>query len=140
MLYFLADGIYTSWPLFRKSIHRPLDELELLFTKPQEEIRKDIERWFNVLQSSFLIMKKENRRWEKCEIIHISVTYIVFHNILARLVKMGRVAEENDVEILTELYDEQEQLDGATDMIGDLGNPEYGAIDAFITSLEDQAE
>jgi hypothetical protein len=47
--YYLADGIYPSWPTFVKTVHNPADEKCKRFAKDQETARKDVERAFGVL-------------------------------------------------------------------------------------------
>jgi len=51
MAYYLADGIYPSYPTFVKSIRLPRSEPDKLFAKYQERFWKDIERAFGVLQA-----------------------------------------------------------------------------------------
>ncbi|XP_047959808.1 uncharacterized protein LOC125205052 [Salvia hispanica] len=51
MWYYLADGIYPSWPAFFKTISCPIGERRVLFAAKQESARKDVERAFGVLQS-----------------------------------------------------------------------------------------
>lgn len=110
-LYFLGDGIYPSWPLFVKPIHHPVDEHERTFTKNQEAIRKDIERCFGVLQARFGVLRRENRRWDVNEVVGISNACVVLHNMLVNLISLGGLnAEENDGNVLTELYDEDEEM------------------------------
>ena len=43
MAYYLADGIYPSYPTFVKSIRLPQSEPDKLFAKYQEGCQKDIE-------------------------------------------------------------------------------------------------
>jgi hypothetical protein len=49
--YYLADGIYPSWPTFVKTVRNPADEKCKKIAKEQEVARKDVERAFGVLQS-----------------------------------------------------------------------------------------
>ena len=49
--YYLADGIYPSWPVLVKSIRHPGDDATAFFAKRQEATRKDIERTFEILQA-----------------------------------------------------------------------------------------
>ncbi|XP_074356370.1 uncharacterized protein LOC141696082 [Apium graveolens] len=49
--YYLADGIYPSWPIFVKTITKPQDNKRKYFATAQESVRKDVERAFGVLQS-----------------------------------------------------------------------------------------
>ncbi|XP_047979474.1 uncharacterized protein LOC125221398 [Salvia hispanica] len=51
MGYYLADGIYPSWPVFMKSIKHPVGPKKNYFATRQEAARKDVERAFGALQS-----------------------------------------------------------------------------------------
>ena len=51
MVYYLADGIYSSYPTFVKSIRLLQSEPNKLFAQVQEGYQKDIERAFGVLQA-----------------------------------------------------------------------------------------
>uniref|UniRef100_A0A336LWR2 CSON006715 protein n=1 Tax=Culicoides sonorensis TaxID=179676 RepID=A0A336LWR2_CULSO len=42
--YWLADGIYTDWPIFVKTISESSNHKAALFSKNQESLRKDVER------------------------------------------------------------------------------------------------
>ncbi|XP_063944669.1 uncharacterized protein LOC108212054 [Daucus carota subsp. sativus] len=53
--YYLADGIYPSWPTFVKTISKPQGNKKKYFANAQESVRKDVERAFGVLQSRFAI-------------------------------------------------------------------------------------
>lgn len=94
LCYFLVDGIYFPWPIFAKPIHDPMDTGEQIYTKKQEARRKDIERCFGVLQSRFQILRRENMRWDKREIVRISETCVILHNILIRMMQKGAFDEE----------------------------------------------
>ncbi|CAJ2631401.1 unnamed protein product [Trifolium pratense] len=50
MTYYLADGIYPSYPTFVKSIRLPQSEPDKLFAKYQEGCRKDIEHLSSVIK------------------------------------------------------------------------------------------
>jgi hypothetical protein len=56
MGYYLADGIYPSCATFVKTIPEPQGNKKKYFAKAQESVRKDVERAFGVLQSSFAIV------------------------------------------------------------------------------------
>jgi hypothetical protein len=61
--YYLADGIYPSWPPFVKTVRNPADEKCKRFAKEQEAARKDVERAFGVLQSKWAIVRYPARTW-----------------------------------------------------------------------------
>ncbi|XP_047940316.1 uncharacterized protein LOC125187729 [Salvia hispanica] len=46
MGYYLADGIYTRWLVFVKTISCPMGDRRVLFAAKQESARKDVERAF----------------------------------------------------------------------------------------------
>lgn len=77
-----------------KPIQKPLDDTELENIKKQEDICLDIERCLGVLQSLLDILRKENRRWEKREIVRTSEACIVPHNIFVRLVQISGFGDE----------------------------------------------
>jgi hypothetical protein len=56
MAYYLADGIYSSYPTFVKSIRLPRSEPDKLLAKYHEGCRKDIKHAFGVLQARFKII------------------------------------------------------------------------------------
>ena len=65
MGYYLTYGIYPQWEIFVKTIQSPLGNKRKYFAKAQEEIRKDVERAFGVLQSRFAIVCGPARFWDK---------------------------------------------------------------------------
>jgi hypothetical protein len=54
--YYLADGIYTDWAVFVKTLLEPRGLEQKHFVKMQEGCRKDVERAFGVLQALFAIV------------------------------------------------------------------------------------
>lgn len=110
-LYFLGDGIYPNWPLFAKPIHQPTTDQEQVYTKRQEAIRKDIERCFGVIQARFEVLRRENRRWVKGDIVRTSEVCAILHNMLINMEKSGEVFDEENDNLVMEMYnDEQEVL------------------------------
>ena len=82
MAYYLADGIYPSYPTFVKSIRLPQSEPNKLFTKYQEGYRKDIERAFGVLQARFKIIREPARMWKISDLAIIVRSCIILHNMI----------------------------------------------------------
>lgn len=66
--YFLADGIYPSWPIFVLPIHATEIARENTYYKSKEEQRKAIERNFGLLQARFKTLRHEDHRCFKGEI------------------------------------------------------------------------
>jgi hypothetical protein len=62
--YYLADGIYTEWSTFVKTIYEPTEEKNRRFAKRQEACRKDVERAFGVLQPRWAIVHHPARSTE----------------------------------------------------------------------------
>ncbi|XP_024164066.1 uncharacterized protein LOC112171055 [Rosa chinensis] len=62
--YYLADGIYPTWPTFMKSIPRPTRPKDMKFSQAQEGYRKDVERCFGILQSRFSIVRGEEKTFD----------------------------------------------------------------------------
>jgi len=82
MTYYLADGIYPSYPTFVKSIRLPQSEPDKLFAKHQEGCRKDIERAFGVLQARFKIIREPARLWDIADLGIIMRSCIILHNMI----------------------------------------------------------
>jgi hypothetical protein len=56
MGHYLADGIYSEWATFVKTIRVPENRVEAEFAKAQEASQKDIKRALGVLQARFAIV------------------------------------------------------------------------------------
>jgi hypothetical protein len=82
MTYYLADGIYPSYPTFVKSIRLPQSEPDKLFAQYQEACRKDIERAFGVLQARFKIIREPARLWDIADLSIIMRSCIILHNMI----------------------------------------------------------
>ncbi|XP_058774200.1 uncharacterized protein LOC131648464 [Vicia villosa] len=82
MAYYLANGIYPSYPAFVKSIRLPQSEPDKLFAKYQEGCRKDIERAFGVLQARFKIIREPVHLWDITDLALIMRSCIILHNMI----------------------------------------------------------
>ncbi|KAK2445044.1 hypothetical protein QL285_016018 [Trifolium repens] len=71
MTYYLADGIYPSYPTLVKSIRLPITEQDKLFAKYQEVCRKDVERACEPAQM-----------WDIGDLTIIMRTCIILHNMI----------------------------------------------------------
>ena len=116
--YFLGDGIYPRYPIFVLPIHETEEEGKKRYSKRQEGRRKDIERAFGVIKARFRILRNEDFRWYKGDILICSRTCVILHNILVRMNQEGHfvedlAAEADDFNIITEMF-EYEQRSAAT--------------------------
>lgn len=106
--YYLADGIYPSWPVLIKSIQYPGDAATGFFAKRQESARKDIERTFGILQARWSIIKQPGRLWKMCNLREIMYCCIILHNMVveARLEKDPIVEDYNsNVQVVPNMRD-----------------------------------
>ena len=84
MAYFLADGIYPSYPTFVRSIRLSQSEPNKLFAKHKEGCQKDIERAFGVLQARFKIIREPARMWDISDLAIIMRSCIILHNMIVK--------------------------------------------------------
>jgi len=82
MAYYLAGGIYPSYPTFVKSIRLPQSESGKLFAQVHEGCRKDIEHAFGVLQSRFKIIREPAHLWDIADLGIIMWSCIILHNMI----------------------------------------------------------
>uniref|UniRef100_A0A0D3CCD3 DDE Tnp4 domain-containing protein n=1 Tax=Brassica oleracea var. oleracea TaxID=109376 RepID=A0A0D3CCD3_BRAOL len=82
MAYYLADGIYPSYPTFIKLIRLPQSEPNKLFAQVQEGCRKDIEHAFGVLHARFKIIREPARMWDISDLAIIMRSCIILHNMI----------------------------------------------------------
>lgn len=108
MYYFLVDGIYPSWPFYVKPIHKAPTKQKEFFSARQEATRKDVERLFGVLQARFGILRLELEEWYFDDIIAISNTCVILHNLIVRMQQNGEFYEEvGDTNVVKELCTEE---------------------------------
>lgn len=98
--------------MFASPIHQPTNEQESPYTKVQEALRKDIERAFGVLQARFNVLRKESYLWRKKEVLAVSRTCVILHNMLVRMnqevcFEDDFIEEGQTVNIVTEVYQEE---------------------------------
>ncbi|XP_074378196.1 uncharacterized protein LOC141719722 [Apium graveolens] len=84
MGYYLADGIYHSWPTSVKTISDPQGNRRNYFAAAQEAVRKDVERTFGVLQSRFTIIRGPSHFWEIDTMKYIMMSCIILHNMMVK--------------------------------------------------------
>ncbi|KAL0005535.1 hypothetical protein SO802_013096 [Lithocarpus litseifolius] len=101
MGYYLADGIYSKWLTFVKTIPSPREHKRKLFTKAQEANRKDVEHAFGVLQARFVIVRGPARFFCSEMLQDIMKACVILHNMIFE--------DERDVNEAVEL--DYEQID-----------------------------
>ena len=80
--YYLADGIYPSWPVFMKGVTLPQSEKHRLFTAAQSAWRKDVECAFGVLKSRFNILAVPGRSFSQRTLGLIMRACVILHNMI----------------------------------------------------------
>lgn len=82
MPYYLADGIYPSWPVLIKTLRNAPDAAGKLFSLLQEAARKDIECAFGVLQARWGLICQPCRLWDLEDANLLIITAIILHNMI----------------------------------------------------------
>ena len=79
--YYLADGIYPSWPIFVKTAKGSNERKAECFSAHQEAVRKDVERAFSVLVSHYHMLRRPCRMWDKNDAMDVLRACVVLHNV-----------------------------------------------------------
>jgi hypothetical protein len=82
MGYLLADGIYPPWATLVKTISSPMGNKQKYFATAQEAARKDVERFFGVLQARFPIIRQPGRIWDRETLALIMRACVIIHNMI----------------------------------------------------------
>ena len=82
MRYYLADGIYSQWSTFVKTILAPLETKKKHFARVQETCRKDVKCAFGILQARFSIVRGPARFWNEATLNDIMNACIILHNMI----------------------------------------------------------
>ncbi|XP_050379941.1 uncharacterized protein LOC126797343 [Argentina anserina] len=80
--YYLADGIYLRWSTFVKTISNPRTDEDKHFSKKQEAYRKDVERYFGILQSRWAMLRHGARLFKLEDLRFIMISCIILHNMI----------------------------------------------------------
>ncbi|KAK1650361.1 hypothetical protein QYE76_068166 [Lolium multiflorum] len=80
--YYLADGIYPSWPVFMKGVTLPQSEKQRMFTAAQSAWRKDVECAFGVLKARFNILAVPGRSFSRRTLGLIMRACVILHNMI----------------------------------------------------------
>lgn len=91
-------------------MHHRISNYEAMYTNMQEELRKDVERRFGVLQSRWEIVRGENRLWDKEEVLILSEACVIIYSILVTMVHSGSLDGDGKEITIGEIY--EEYLDG----------------------------
>ena len=82
MGYYLADGIYPSWPVFMKGVPVPQTEKHRFFSQRQASLRKDVECAFGLLKKRFNILAIPGRSYSQRTLGLIMRACIILHNMI----------------------------------------------------------
>jgi hypothetical protein len=80
--YYLADGIYSKWATFVKTISSLILPKEIEFVKAQEDCRKNVERAFGVLQQRFAVVRFLCLSWSKDQMWEVINNCVCLHNMI----------------------------------------------------------
>ncbi|KAK1610641.1 hypothetical protein QYE76_034314 [Lolium multiflorum] len=80
--YYLANGIYPSWPVFMNGVTLPQSEKQRMFTAAQAAWRKDVERAFGVLKARFNILAVPGCSYSRRTLGLIMRACIILHNMI----------------------------------------------------------
>ena len=78
----LVDGIYPNLSQFVNEIKQPISPEETIYTKWQEGTRKDMERAFGVIKSTWTFCQNPIEMWEIDNITSRVTACLISHNIL----------------------------------------------------------
>ena len=121
LLYMLSDSIYPPWCIFAKPTNALMTESESIYKKTQESVRKDIERFFGVLQGRFQILRHELHEWSDELIVLISQVCDILHNMILEMWERGKIkAEVDDGGETIDVVDEFAR--DAAGVLGSVGN------------------
>jgi hypothetical protein len=82
MGYYLADGIYPSWPVFIKGVLVLQQEKHQYFSMKQASVRKDVECAFSLLKKRFNILTIPSQSYSQRTLGLIMRAYIILHNMI----------------------------------------------------------
>ena len=102
MRYYFADGIYSLWSTFIKTIPTPQGTKRSLFVTTQESTRKDVEHAFGVLQTRFAIVRGPTHLWRIEALDYIRKACIILHNMIIEDERDANRAEDFDYEQVLE--------------------------------------
>ena len=80
--YYLADGIYPSWPVFMKGVPVPQLQKHRFFSVRQASLRKDVECAFGLLKKRFNILAIPGRSYSQRTLGLIMRACIILHNMI----------------------------------------------------------
>lgn len=81
LLYYLADGIYPSYPFLVRPISSPQTEQQRVFNRLQEALRKDVERLYAVLTGKFKVLLHPCRYGTVSQMIMTGKAVAILHNM-----------------------------------------------------------
>jgi hypothetical protein len=86
--YYLADGIYTEWPVFVKTHRNPTEDKYSRFAKEQEASQKNVERAFAVLQCRWAIVRYPAKAWSVQQMWEVMTACVIMSWLLQTLYRL----------------------------------------------------
>ena len=104
-IYLLSDGIYPNWGMFSIAAKGGETVEERKYSRNQEALWKDLERFFGVIRSKFEILRPEMRGWDVEDVVKISQICVIMHNMIVRLQQNGDFRNEaGGQDLIREFY------------------------------------
>lgn len=83
-------------------LHQAIKTNNLHFTRWQEVIGKNIERWFEVFKAFFEIIRREYRKWDMQDVFWTTNMCVIIHNMLIIILEIGTTTAHEGVNIIEE--------------------------------------
>ena len=80
--YLIAYSIYPMWSCFIQSFQDSEDQKESKFSGAQEFMRKDVERYFGVMQARWSMITQPCKLWNTTNILDVMYACVIMHNMI----------------------------------------------------------
>jgi len=123
LLHYLTDGAYPKYPFFVSPYPNPITPAENIFNRPQEALRKDVERLYGVLTARFHILLHPGLFGSVEQMMLAGKKAAILRNMVVEQRRGGYAAHERIAAAATARDEEPAAAagDGHADGAGDVG-------------------